>query len=171
VWWYSEAIIGKSVRVVPANHRRAAEFSWVLVNPSVKGSMTFMKVDMILQHTPGPSLCDDGSSSSSSGSSSSGDGDARQEQILFGDLHSSLNASAAGGVALHPFIGMPVLSAMPDANRLGILPTGFKVCAPCEAARLSRMSVLPLQGEPDKLVCLTRHPQTLFDAANLPTPI
>jgi hypothetical protein len=150
---YSEACViqphNRSVRVVPAQHRGAAEFSWVLVHPVLADAsyMTFFKVDRIVKHT---------------------NGDGVVAELLFGDLHSSRCAS--GGVALHPFIGMPVFSSTPDPNHSGVLPAGFKVCVSCSNARLSGMSVLPLPDDPDKLVCLTRQPTTLFTAAGLPTP-
>ena len=144
---------GQTVRVTQGKHRRADEFSWVLLFSESNlqaGGMTFFKVSRILQHTDGTGLV---------------------HTVLSGDQHSSVFVDGQGRrrVDVDPFIGMPVISAQPDRPQAGGLPAGHSVGVPCQQA-VYNVSVLEHPSKPGKLVCLARQPQAIFTAAGQPTP-
>jgi hypothetical protein len=145
--------VGQSIRVTESSHRRAGEFSWVLLaadstSESAPAGMTFMKVGMVLQHTDGRNVL---------------------HMLMYGDLHTS--GSAGGGADVDPFIGMPVFSKQPDRAEAGGLPAGFKVCVPCQQAAYN-ITVLrhPDPSKDDMLVCLARQPDPVFQAAEMSCP-
>jgi hypothetical protein len=139
------------VRVVRGGDCRAAEFSWVLLEPlaGVNANVTFVKVAEIMRHTGG---------------------DGERYAVLHGHLHNSRAAPGSAAASIHLFIGMPVLDSRPDSNYIKILPGGYMVCVHCQQSVLSKMSILTMLKQPGKLVCLARQPADVFSAVSAPVP-